>query len=370
MRILSSTELVVDCIQHSCPAELPDCLPSYSCFLHLYHKSVSSQSHKLARNKASRTVTKISMTAVTLSVSSNHAATLSRVKPVAKVKRTFDIFPYGTKEEDIMKSSNYYSHTKVVHFIRHAQGTHNVKEAYNDVENIDARLTEQGQEECRSMAESIRQAAQESSSTAAANLAELHESAQLVVTSPLTRCIQTSLSSFPMLAERNVPFVAHSGVRETVNFNCDRRRNIQDITKDFGDGVVDFTHVPTDHDDVWEAYEKRLGTPEKSWENIRESGELHVAAERGRQFMEWLQTRPERNVVVCTHSAFLRCFWNFGVKGKDVPMQPPQILDDREKATNVPVVRYCGEDASFAESFRSSFENCELRSLVIAFPKD
>jgi hypothetical protein len=34
------------------------------------------------------------------------------------------------------------------------------------------------------------------------------------------------------------------------------------------------------------------------------------------------------------------------------------------------VVRYCGEDDSFAESFRLSFENCELRSLVIAFPKD
>jgi broad specificity phosphatase PhoE len=313
------------------------------------------------------------MTALTVSAPSNPPSTRSSVKssspPAAKTKRTFDIYPYGTKEEDIIKSSNYYCHTKVVHFIRHAQGTHNVKEAYSDVENIDARLTEQGQEECRSLAEAAQESSK-SSSTATANLCDLHESAQLVVTSPLTRCIQTSLSSFPMLAERNVPFVAHSGVRETVNFNCDRRRNIQDITKDFGNGVVDFTHVPTDHDDVWEAYEKRLGTPEKSWENIRESGELHVAAERGRHFMEWLQTRPERNVVVCTHSAFLRCFWNFGVRGKDVPMQPPQILDDREDATNVPVVRYCGEDAGFAESFRLSFENCELRSLVIAFPKD
>jgi hypothetical protein len=173
-----------------------------------------------------------------------------------------------------------------------------------------------------------------------------------------------------MLAERNVPFVAHSGVRETVNWNCDRRRNIQDIAKDFGNGVVDFTNVPTDHDDMWEAYEKRLGTPETTWDTYRESGELHVAAERGREFMEWLQTRPERNVVVCSHCAFLRCFWNFGVGGEDVPFQPEQILDDREVASNVPVVRYCGEDGSFAESIRVSFENCELRSLVVAFPKD
>jgi broad specificity phosphatase PhoE len=324
---------------------------------------------------ASLAVTKRSMTAVCASADPPAArSSVESSSPAAKTKRIFDIYPYGTKEEDIIKSSDCYCHTKVVHFVRHAQGTHNVSEEYNAVENIDARLTEQGKKECRSLAERIRQAAQESatssSSTTTANLCDLHESAQLVVTSPLTRCIQTSLISFPMLAERNVPFVAHSGVRETVNFNCDRRRNIQEIAKDFGNGVVDFTHVPTDHDDVWEAYEKRLGTPEKTWETIRESGELHVAAERGRQFMEWLQTRPERNIVVCSHRAFLGCFWNFGVGGEDVPFQPPQILDDREEAINVPVVRYCGEDASFAKSIGSGFDNCELRSLVIAFPKD
>jgi broad specificity phosphatase PhoE len=308
------------------------------------------------------------------SASSDPPATRSSVEssPDAKTKRIFDIYPYGTKEEDIIKSGNY-CHTKVVHFVRHAQGTHNVNREYSAVENTDARLTDHGKGQCRSLAESIRQAAQESPSptttTAAnANLSNLHESAQLVVTSPLTRCIQTSLISFPMLSERNVPFLAHNGVRETVNWACDRRRNIKDIAKDFENDGVDFTHVPTDHDDVWEAYEKRLGTPEK-WDTIRESGELHVAAERGRQFMEWLQIRPERNVVVCSHCAFLRCFWNFGVNGEDVPFQPPQLLDDREEVTNVPVVRYCGDD-SFAESIRLSFENCELRSLVVAFPKD
>jgi broad specificity phosphatase PhoE len=312
------------------------------------------------------------------SASSDPPATLSSVEsssPATKSKRIFDIYPYGTKEEEIIKSGNY-CHTKVVHFVRHAQGTHNVDREYNDIKNMDARLTDYGKDQCRSLAESIRQAAALKSSTstssptaetaANSNLSNLHESAQLVVTSPLTRCIETSLISFPMLAEKNVPFVAHSGVRETVNYNCDRRRNIQHIAKDFGKDEVDFTHIPTDHDDVWEVYEKRLGT---EWDSIRESGELHVAAERGRQFMEWLQTRPERNVVVCSHCAFLRCFWNFGVNGEEVPFQPPQINDDREDPTNVPVVRYCGDD-TFVESTRLSFENCELRSLVVAFPKD
>lgn len=335
-------------------------------------KGFPLQSRKLlagSTNTASLTaLTKRSMTAA--AASSDAPATRSNVDAATKPKRIFDIYPYGTSEEDIIKSGNY-CHTKVMHFVRHAQGTHNVNREYSAIENMDARLTDHGKDQCRSLAESIRQAASLTSTTpdnANANLSNLHESAQLVVTSPLTRCIQTSLISFPMLAERRVPFVAHSGVRETVNWNCDRRRNISDIAKDFGKDAVDFTHIPTDHDDVWEAYEKRLGTPEQ-WDTIRESGELHVAAERGRQFLEWLQTRPERNIVVCSHCAFLRCFWNFGVGGGDVPFQPPQMNDDREDFTNVPVVRYCGDDG-FAESIRLSFENCELRSLVIAFPKD
>jgi broad specificity phosphatase PhoE len=306
------------------------------------------------------------------SASSDPPATLSSVDSATKSKRIFDVYPYGTKEEEIIKSGNY-CHTKVVHFVRHAQGTHNVNREYRAIENMDARLTDYGKDQCRSLAESIRQSAQESSTpttenAANANLRNLHESAELVVTSPLTRCIQTSLISFPMLAERKVPFMAHSGVRETVNWNCDRRRNILDIAKDFGKDNVDFTHIPTDHEVVWEVYEKRLGTPEK-WDTYRESGELHVVAERGRQFLEWLQTRPEQNVVVCSHCAFLRCFWNFGVNGEEVPFQPQQINDDREDTTNVPVVRYCGDD-TFAESIRVSFTNCELRSLVVAFPKD
>jgi broad specificity phosphatase PhoE len=326
-------------------------------------KALPLRSSKLAGRQLQSlivTQTKRSMTAA--SSSSSDPSTATPVAP--KTKRTFDIYPYGTTEEDI-KSSGDYCHTKVVHFVRHSEGTHNVNKEYQAILNLDARLTEKGQEQCRSLADEIRQAA------TATNLSHLSESAQLVVTSPLTRCIQTALLSFPMLAERQVPFVAHPGVRETVNYNCDRRRNVKDIQQDFGKDVVDFTHVPTDHDDVWESYEKRLGCHE-TWSDPRESAEIYAAAERGRGFMEWLQTRPEEHVVVCSHRAFLRCFWNFGVNGEAVPFLPPQALDNRqaEDATDVPVVRYCGDQDGFAESLQRCYDNCELRSLVVAFRKD
>jgi hypothetical protein len=207
-------------------------------------------------------------------------AEVKKVTPVApKTKRTFDIYPYGTTEEDI-KSSGDYCHTKVVHFGRHSEeGTHNINKEYRAILNLDARLTKKGEEQCRSLADEIRQAtatAADATTSIYTNLSHFSESAQLVVASPLTRCIQTALLSFPMLAERQVPFVAHPGVRETVNYNCDRRRNVQDVQQDFGKDVVDFTCVPTYHDDVWESHEKRLGCHE-TWSDPRESAEIYAA---------------------------------------------------------------------------------------------
>jgi len=78
----------------------------------------------------------------------------------------------------------------------------------------------------------------------------------MVVTSPLTRCVQTALISFPALAampSEACPFVAHESVRETVNFTCDARRAISAIAADFP--RVDFAHCPDDHDAVWAKYE-------------------------------------------------------------------------------------------------------------------
>ena len=47
---------------------------------------------------------------------------------------------------------------------------------------------------------------------------------QLVITSPLTRTVQTALMSFPTLSDRpDVPFLANESLRETVNFCCDAR---------------------------------------------------------------------------------------------------------------------------------------------------
>lgn len=291
---------------------------------------------------------------------------------------TVDVYPYGTTEFE-----HSYQDTKIVHFCRHAEGTHNVQPTdYSSMAQIDARLTRRGKEQCQALSDSIIAAASTDNNDTTNNKRDLRESAQLVVTSPLTRCIQTSLLSFgatTALHKKNgnnkgkdvvVPFLAHCALRETVNYNADKRRPIDEIAADFYDSSsIQFTtHVATNHDDLWQSYQDRLGCHE-TYKRHRESGELYKVADRARTFFQWLAARSERHVVVCTHAAYLRCLFNFGQTG-GVPMQPPQHLDDRDvKVVDVPVVRYCGGDAAFQESFRTSFENCELRSVVIGFPQ-
>jgi len=260
------------------------------------------------------------------------------------------IYPHNTPLHELER--NNYRHIKHMHFIRHAQGTHNVHQEYRKMEHLDARLTEKGKEQCRALAATIE-----------AERPYLFD-AELIVTSPLTRCIQTTLLSLDPILQKNrhLPVLANEWVRETVNYNCDRRRTITEIASEHP--RVNFEHVEHDHDPIWEAYEQRLGG---EYPAHRESAELHRVADRGRRFFAWLAQREERHVVVCSHAAYLRCLWNFG-HAEQVPFQPPQDLDDRLHAcrkNNVPVVHYM--DSDHAEQLQQTFDNCELRSMIVAF---
>lgn len=251
---------------------------------------------------------------------------------------TVDVYPLSYRDK-------LDGHVKTVHIVRHAQGTHNVKKEYRDIRNLDARLTDFGKEQCAELA---------------GKSPELVSNDAVVISSTLTRCIQTSLHSFPHL-ER---FLAHEGIRETVNYSCDRRRVISEIQSDHPE--VDFSHVDNHEDEIWNHYDELLG---KDHEGTRESAQLFKVAERGRDFLKWLQQRDEKEVVVCSHEAFLRCILNWGQEG-GVPLMPEQHLDNRgEEAQDVALFRYRGDDG-FEEYMRSGYNNCELRSFLMAFPSE
>jgi broad specificity phosphatase PhoE len=255
-----------------------------------------------------------------------------------KASAVYNAYPLSQLSELQKKHPN----VKTIHIIRHAEGTHNVHKQYKAEINLDARLTDKGVAQCEALAASQ----------------DITSNVDLVVTSTLTRCIQTALTSFPGLA---IPFVAHESIRETINHTCDRRRLISQISQEFPH--VDFSHVEEEEDEIWNDYTTRMG-PE--YDSCFESAELWKVAERGRDFLGWLSQRGEQNVILCTHSAFLRCVLSWGQDG-GVEFIMDQTLDNRQDpGPDEPVIKYCG-DEDFERHVRADYENCELRSFVIVF---
>eukprot|EP00752_Nemacystus_decipiens_P016046 g14345.t1 len=200
------------------------------------------------------------------------------------------------------------SKAKTLHFLRHAEGTHNeaaLKEgraAYAKMEHLDARLTDLGQQQC---------------ATLKATNHGVEKEAELVVVSPLTRAIQTAMLTIDQV--EGVPWVALECVRERAGGHpCDRRRCVSELKKEYP--TISFDAMEEDDD----AYFDSLGDERESNEKV---------AGRARELFAWLKDRPETNIAVVTHSAFLLCLFNEAV------LSPPDVA--------------------------KWFENCELRTVMM-----
>ena len=315
-------------------------------------------------------------------------------------RRTFDVFDVSRLDELTAAGRD----VRVVHMVRHAQvrrrdasrrssprrrpalvharpppppshrppsssqGTHNVDASYRDPKNHDARLTPFGEQQCAALA---------------ASSARAVAGATLVVTSPMTRCVQTALLSFPCRVAAATPFVAHESLRETVNFACDARRNVSELRRDFPS--VDFSLLAADADPIWARYEAALDRAPAgvvpggaaAFDDHRESANLRRVADRGCAFFAWLETRPERDVAASSHSAFLRCVLSWGHPGgvRGAPEQRPELFEEpsdedaktrRGSDEGKAVVAYGGDDA-FEARMREEWGNCEMRTFLVAY---
>eukprot|EP00536_Pseudo-nitzschia_multiseries_P007071 jgi/Psemu1/194548/e_gw1.159.123.1 len=196
--------------------------------------------------------------------------------------------------------------TKTIHLQRHGQGFHNLicdmwrekgfkidfDSANPDLnpivreEFLDPPLTETGRRQCKDRR---------------VQCAEL--SPQLVIVSPLLRCIQTAKLSFAdHLTSTNsvnnpkgadyVPWVSHEGCREDLGLLVgSKRRSVSDIAMDHPD--IDFSAIEHDDDILWENYGVRRET-------------LLEQSERIYDFMtEYVKNRPEQDIAIVSHSAIL-----------------------------------------------------------------
>lgn len=172
---------------------------------------------------------------------------------------------------------------KLIHFIRHAQSEHNARALTVPDEDMlrsdptlrDARLTALGHAQAKALA---------------GDVAGLHQ-VELVVVSPLTRAIQTTVSAFD---DHPAPRLIEPLHREKQESFCDIGRSPSVL-------AAEFTTFGFDHlDDPWWHDGSLDGAPYP-----RES--LAAFEARVAAFGDWLSARPESCIAVVGHGTFLNC---------------------------------------------------------------
>lgn len=191
--------------------------------------------------------------------------------------------PTQNKAEELARLAGSGGGGKLVHFIRHAQGHHNVAgearyEDYELEEYEDAALSSGGTEQCFKAADTHE---------------ELLGDVPLVVVSIMRRCMQTATACFPALVgKEGVQWLANEDCREqTGSHPCDRRH----CTTAFKTAYphVDFSDIVSEEDPLYWKYGNDVREPKDA------------CFERCKVFLAWLSERPEKEVIVCTHSAIL-----------------------------------------------------------------
>ncbi|KAI9845108.1 MAG: hypothetical protein M1837_005112 [Sclerophora amabilis] len=162
---------------------------------------------------------------------------------------------------------------EVIHFVRHAQGYHNVAIANHAMH--DPALTPLGEKQCRDLRSSF----------------PYMDSVDLVVASPLRRTLNTALLSFqPHIEKKGLTVIALPDVQETADLPCDTGSEPDILVRDFAGQPVDF------------------GLVEPGW-NIKGYGKYGFTTKqltaRALRARKWLYARPEKEIIVVTHGGFL-----------------------------------------------------------------
>ncbi|KAF3010335.1 hypothetical protein E8E14_007920 [Neopestalotiopsis sp. 37M] len=169
--------------------------------------------------------------------------------------------------------------------IRHAQALHNIDGRYH---LHDPDLSEIGFEQLKPLRESLM-------------AHPLAQNAGLIVTSPMRRTIQTTLGSVDWLVAKGVKVEADADWQENSAKPCDTGSPVTALGEEFP--VVDFSSLDPVYPDK--------STPAGS----RYAYNKKALLARGQHALRGLYNRPEKVIIVVSHSGFLReCisgFWFF-----------------------------------------------------------
>ncbi|TGJ84762.1 hypothetical protein E0Z10_g4021 [Xylaria hypoxylon] len=160
--------------------------------------------------------------------------------------------------------------------IRHAQAEHNVTKDYSI---HDPSLTKLGREQCVSLRKGLMED-------------PLAQQAELIITSPMRRTIQTSLDTVDWLIEKGAKIQADAHWQENSVKPCDVGSTISKVADEFPG--IDYSTV----DPVWPDKTSPAGS--------RYHYTKTAIIARAQAALQKLYERPEKVIVVVSHSGFLR----------------------------------------------------------------
>lgn len=159
-----------------------------------------------------------------------------------------------------------------IHLVRHAQGYHSVSEKGHTIR--DPELTPEGIKQCDQLRDKFPH----------------HDNIELLLSSPLTRTLQTTLHAFSPCLPRCQPILALPYAQETTAETSDTGRPGRELEQKFNatKRVVDLSRV----EERWFDH---------SGEYATDVGSLN---RRARILRQWLKARAEREVVLVCHGIF------------------------------------------------------------------
>lgn len=160
--------------------------------------------------------------------------------------------------------------SKTIYLIRHAQAEHNVKEEYHIP---DAKLTKLGESQATNLC------------TKYPHLATAETQPEIILTSPLTRTIQTSLLGFPN-HERRTTIIPIPELQENSAMPCDTGSSIEAITGKFD--MLDFSKVP-------EGWNSKAGL----WADSQKA-----LSARAQKLRNMLAEQKQSRIALVTHGGF------------------------------------------------------------------
>jgi len=253
---------------------------------------------------------------------------------------------FNTSAAGSLEPSNDDSRFKVVHFVRHGEGYHNI--GFESLE--DTHLTANGWSQAAKLQKHI-------------NHLKKPLDLDAVIVSPLFRTLETASGVFgggtiengnkmlmveqhkvhnevtrhyAIAARPGVPFIANEMCRERMSLNrCDRRRNLTETRRNFPG--VDFSLIETEEDVQWDKKHDEAVSAGAIGSRYFIGEKSDAVQERGLNFVKWVLARPEKNLGVVSHCAFLH--ETLSAVSRD---SPPEL----------------------AQALSKDFRNCEMRSVV------